>query len=167
MDKQELEKRFRGLLQANYGRLRRITSSYAREGEREDLLQDILLQLWRALPGFEGRAKSSTWVYRIAMNTALASLRKHYSQPLTQTMSHDQLLPLTPVSAGDPIDTDALLDGFLSALEPLDRAVLMLTLDDLPYTDVAAVTGLSVNAVGIRLNRIKQRFNQIYMESHP
>lgn len=166
-EKQDLQQSFRVLLEADYGRLRHIARSYARDGEHEDLLQEILLQLWRALPGFDGRAKRSTWVYRIALNTALGALRKRYAQLTTQTMSHDDLLPLAPVSAGDPVDTDALLNDFLASLEPLDRAVLMLSLDDLPYTDIAEVTGLSVNAVGIRLNRIKHRFNQTYVGDHP
>ncbi|MGH8217441.1 MAG: RNA polymerase sigma factor [Steroidobacteraceae bacterium] len=166
-NEQELEQRFRELLKADYGRLRRIARSYASERDREDLLQEILLQLWRALPSFEGRANRSTWVYRIALNTALGALRKRYAQPATQTMSHDRLLPLAPVSAGDPVDADELLENFLAVLEPLDRAVLMLSLDDLQYTDIAGVTGLSVNAVGIRLNRIKHRFNQTYVENRP
>lgn len=163
-DDPNLEARFRELLQANLTRLRRIARSYASHGEQEDLLQEMLLQLWRALPSFDSRAKRSTWVYRVALNTALGTLRKRYARPPTQPMSHDQLLAMTPASVGDPVDAEALLDSFLSALEPIDRAVLMLSLDDLSYADIADVTGLSVNAVGIRLNRIKQRFNELYVE---
>lgn len=80
-------------------------------------------------------------------------------------MPHEQLLPLTPHSAGDPADANAILDHFLALLAPLDRAVLMLSLDDLSYAEIAQVTGLSGNAVGIRLNRMKQRFEQTYVES--
>ncbi len=162
--KQELEQCFRTLLEAEYGRLMRLARSYARQGEHEDLLQEILFQIWRALPGFEGRSKRSTWVYRIALNTALGALRKHYTQPVTRAMAHAELIPLTPASVGEPVDGMALLESFLSTLEPIDRAVLMLSLDNLSYTDIADVTGLSANAVGIRLNRIKHRFNQSYVE---
>ena len=163
-DKKLLDDRFRELLQAHLGRLRRIARSYAREGEYEDLLQEMLLQIWRSLPDFAERAQLSTWVYRIALNTALGTLRKRYAQPVTHAMSHDELLPLSPSSIGDPVDGDELLTRFLALLAPLDRAVLMLSLDDMPYRDIAEVTGLSVNAVGIRLNRIKHRFNEIYVE---
>ena len=166
-NEKEREQHFRALLEIEYGRLRRIARSYAREGEHQDLLQEILLQIWRALPGFAGRAQRSTWVYRIALNTALGALRKRYARPDMQTMSHDQLLPLASASIGDPVDADALLDAFLAALEPLDRAVLMLSLDDLSHADIAEITGLSPNAVGIRLNRIKQSFNHTYVEGHP
>lgn len=166
-DQQALEQRFRTILQADFGRLRRIARSYAGDGEHEDLLQEMLLQLWRALPGFEGRAKHSTWVYRIALNTALGALRKRYRQPVTHVVDHEKLLSLAPASVGDPVDASVLLDGFLAALEPIDRAVLMMSLDDLSYADIANVTGLSVNAIGIRLNRIKRRFNQTYVEDQP
>lgn len=163
----DLERRFRDLLEANYTRLQRVARSYAPVGEHEDLLQDMLAQVWRSLPGFDGRAKLSSWVYRIALNTALGSLRKRYAQPGMQAMAPDKLLPLAPSSVGDPGDPDALLDAFLARLPSIDRAVLMLSLDDLSYAEIADVTGLNANAVGIRLNRIKQRFNRDYVEDHP
>lgn len=159
------EAQFRQLLEENLGRLRRIARSYAAPDEREDLLQEMLMQLWRSLPGFDGRASLSTWVYRIALNTALGTLRRRYARPHERSMPHEQLLPLTPHSVGDPTDADAILDHFLALLAPLDRAVLMLSLDNLPYADIARITGLSGNAVGIRLNRMKQRFEQDYVEN--
>lgn len=158
------EQEFRSLLQENHGRLVRIARSYASQGDHEDLLQDILLQLWRALPGYDGRARLATWVYRVALNTALGQLRRRYTRPRTQAMPHAELMPLTPASAGDPVDPEDLLERFLAELAPLDRAVLMLSLDDLSYADIAGVTGLNENAVGLRLHRIKQLFNKTYLE---
>lgn len=159
-----LTAQFRTLLHDNHGRLRRIARSYAPPGEHEDLLQDILAQIWRSLPGFDGRAPVASWVYRIALNTALGQLRKRYSQPVLHAMDQTELLGVSPASVGDPRDPEVLLDTFLASLGPIDRAVLMLALDDLPYAEIAAITGLNVNAVGIRLSRIKQRFNQDYIE---
>lgn len=162
-----LEARFEALLQLNYTRLKRIARCYAEAGEHEDLLQDILMRLWRALPGFDRRASLSTWAWRIALNTAFDSLRRRYARPAMQVMPHDQLLPLAAASVGDPTDPGVLLESFLARLPPVDRAVLMLSLDDLPYSTIAEITGLNVNAVGIRLNRIKNRFNQDYVETAP
>lgn len=159
-----LAAQFRQLLTKNLGRLRRIARSYAAADECEDLLQEMLMQLWRSLPGFDGRSSLSTWVYRIALNTALGTLRRRYARPSELSMPHEQLLPLTPHSMGDPTDADAILDHFLALLAPLDRAVLMLSLDNLSYAEIARITGLSGNAVGIRLNRMKQRFEQTYVE---
>lgn len=158
------EQAFRDLLRDDLGRLVRIARSYARKGEHEDLLQDILLQLWHALPGFDGRSSRATWVYRVALNTALGQLRKRYARPVTHTMPHEDLMPLAPASTGDPVDADALLEEFLAALPALDRAVLMLSLDNLSYAEIADVTGLNENAVGLRLHRIRQRFNRTYLE---
>jgi RNA polymerase sigma factor (sigma-70 family) len=155
---------FHALLRENHGRLVRIARSYASAGEHEDLLQEIALQLWRALPGYDARARRATWVYRVALNTAMDHLRKRYARPSLHAMDHRDLMPLTPASAGDPVDADALLEAFLAALPPIDRAVLMLSLDDLSYAQIADVTGLNENAVGLRLHRIKQRFNRTYLE---
>lgn len=160
-----LEAQFRAMLTENLGRLRRIARSYAAAGEHEDLLQDMLMQLWRSLPGFDGRSSLSTWVYRVALNTALGTVRRRYAKPSELSMPPEQLLPLTAHSEGDLGDADAILDHFLALLAPLDRAVLMLSLDDLSYADIARITGLSINAVGIRLNRMKQRFEQTYVEN--
>lgn len=156
---------FHRMLQENIGRLQRVARSYAAEGESEDLLQDMLMQIWRSLPGFDGRSKVSTWIYRIALNTAMGKLRQRYARPPHLAMSHEQLLPLMPHSVGDPVDADQLLDHVLVSLEPVDRAVLMLSLDDLSHADIAAVTGLSRNAVGIRLFRMKQRLEQDHVEN--
>lgn len=162
----DLQARFQALLRDNLGRLRRIARSYAPDGEDEDLLQEMLMQIWRSLPKFDGRAQVSTWVYRIALNTAMGSLRKRYARPASHAMAPEQLLPLTPASVGDPTDPGELLDRFLAQLNPMDRAVLMLTLDDLSYAQIAEITGLNRNAVGIRLNRIRKRFNEDYVEDY-
>ncbi len=161
------EARFAALLRSQYGRLQRVARSYAPPGEHEDLLQDMLVRIWRALPGFDGRASVSSWAWRIALNTAFDALRTRYARPAMQVMAHDDLLPLSAASVGDPTDPDDLLQSFLRQLSPMDRAVLMLSLDDQPYTEIARITGLNANAVGIRLTRIKQRFNQDYVEDQP
>jgi RNA polymerase sigma-70 factor (ECF subfamily) len=166
-DDKARQARFRAVLEGNLARLRCVARSYAREGEHEDLLQEMLVQIWRSLPTFQEHARLSTWVYRIALNTALASLRRRYRQPAAHHMAHEDLLPLAPSSVGDPVDMDVLLERFLATLEPVDRAVLMLSLDDLSYAEIADITGLSINAVGIRLNRIKQRFTHTYVEDLP
>ncbi|UGB39731.1 RNA polymerase sigma factor [Frateuria soli] len=163
----QLTTRFEALLRANYGRLQRIARSYAPPGEHEDLLQEILAQMWRSLPGFDDRAPAAAWVYRIALNTALGQLRKRYSRPALHAMDDERLLVMAPASIGDPRDPDALLDAFLGRLGPIDRAVLMLALDDQSYAEIARITGLNPNAVGIRLNRIKQRFQHDYIEEYP
>ena len=115
---------------------------------------------WRTAFSFDG-------IEPVGLNTALGSLRKRYTQPTTHAMQHDQLLPLVPASVGNPTDPGVLLDSFLRCLGPIDRAVLMLALDDLSYLEIAQITGINSNTVGIRLNRIKQRFNRDYVEDHP
>lgn len=165
-NQKDLEGRFSELLRANCARWRRIARSYAAPGEHEDLLQDILAQIWRSLPSFDGRAQLSSWAYRIALNTAMGSLRKRYREPALLLMPHEELLSHGGASAGNPADPDDMLDAFLSRLTPIDRAVLMLSLDNLSYAEIADITGVNSNAVGIRLNRIKQRLIEDHVEEY-
>jgi RNA polymerase sigma-70 factor, ECF subfamily len=158
--------RFAEVLRHSYRRLQGIARNYAPVGEDQDLLQEILLQVWRALPGFDGRASIGSWAWRIGLNTAFDALRRRYARPSLHAMPDDELQAIAPASVGQPVDPDALLQSFLRALPPVDRAVLMLSLDDLSYAEIADITGLNVNAVGIRLARIKKRFNQDHVDGY-
>jgi RNA polymerase sigma-70 factor (ECF subfamily) len=138
----------------------RIARAYAGQ-DWDDLHQDILLQLWRGLESFEGRSAPSTWLYRVALNTALTWRRKaapaaRVTVPATETTPE-------PVGATGPQDPMRLLDEFLGTLNPSDRAVLLLYLDDLSYAEIADVTGLSAGNVGVRLNRLKRAFKDRYL----
>ncbi len=112
------ERAFALMLQHNQPALVRLARRYAGREDWQDLLQDIHLQLWRSFGSFDGRAQRSTWVYRVALNTALAHVRK----------PHRDHAPLDSVAepgddghVGDPM---AMLDVFLAELDPLQRSVL-------------------------------------------
>lgn len=149
------------LVRANEGRLRTICRVYAGDPEAQrDLYQDILVALWRALPSFEGDAQPSTWLYRVALNTALSHDRK-------RTVREDATL-----DADHPIWTDGFsaphadleqqeqLDRLYAAIDQLgdvDKALVMMYLDDTSYRAMADVLGISENYVGVKLHRIKKQ----------
>jgi RNA polymerase sigma-70 factor (ECF subfamily) len=149
------------LVRANEGRLHKICRVYADDPEaRRDLYQDILVALWRAFPSFKGEAQPSTWLYRVALNTALSHDRK-------QTVREEAKL-----DAGHPMWTDGLpapsadleqqeqLDRLYAAIDRLDdvdKALVMMYLDGNSYHTMADVLGISENYVGVRLHRIKKQ----------
>ncbi len=142
----------------------RIARTYADdEADRDDLHQEILFQLWRSLPSFEGRATLGTWVYRVALNTALS----HRRQSTRRTRRE---VPADPDhdAAGPPFgdaDRDAsLLRSFLAALGPIDRSVLVLYMEGLTHQQISDVVGTSPGAIGVRLHRIKQTLSSRYVE---
>lgn len=154
----EDEHAFAQMLQHNQPALVRLARRYAGHDDWQDLLQEMQLQLWRSFGTFDGRAQRSTWVYRVALNTALAHIRK----PHRQHTSLDAVAE--PADGGHVGDAMALLDAFLAELDPLQRSVLLLDLEGLPREQIAQVLGLSQNAVAIRMTRLRKAFETRYLE---
>lgn len=148
---------FAALVRDNERALARIARHYAAPQERDDLLQEILLQLWRSRDGWDGRARQSTWVYRVALNTALSHKRKPRAV-------HEPLDAAPERSDAHEGDALLALERFLAGLDPLQRAVLLLDLEGLGREDVADVLGLTANAVAIRLTRLRQAFEAALSE---
>ena len=124
--------------------------------EREDLFQDIIYQLWKAYPQFEGRSKVTTWMYRIGLNTAMATFRKQkiaYSELRKQQEFADK---------SNDVDNDRRdqLVWAVKQLNDADRAIVTLYLDDLSYQEISEIIGISENYVGVRLNRIKEKIKE-------
>jgi RNA polymerase sigma-70 factor (ECF subfamily) len=154
------EERFLQLVESNRGRIARIARSYAGD-DWQDLQQDILLQVWRGLDRFEERSSAATWLYRVALNTALTWRRK--TAPAARTIVPAPEAMPEPAGALGPQDPLDVLDGFLATLSPLDRAILLLYLEDTSYADMAEVTGLTPGNVGVRINRLKKAFVDRYI----
>ncbi len=129
-----------------------------RGGYAEDLLQEIWLQIWRSLETFKSRSTLETWAYRIALNTCLGHRR-------AVRPAADSIDELTNTIAAPDIDDDfSLLEDFAASLNAVDRAVLLLHLDDRNADDMADIVGISPNAIAIRLTRIRKQFETRYIE---
>lgn len=142
--------------------LRRIARVYGGPaGEEEDLVQEILLQVWKGLASFRGDSALATWVYRVALNTALSFRRGAGRRPPTTDADPIQAAGGT---IGTPRAEAAILREFLDDLGPVDRSVLLLYLEALDHQQIGDVTGLSAGAVAVRLHRIKTAFEERYVE---
>ena len=159
------ESAFAHLLERNKRRLVSIARSYATGDEYQDLYQEMLLQIWRSLDRFEGRSSADTWVYRIALNTAL-TYRRQSGARLRHTAAADGApLPYPPPVAPAAATTELpLLREFIATLGTVDRAVFLLYLEDLTYRDMAEILGMSEGHVGVRINRIKKAFIARYCD---
>ena len=125
--------------------------------DRDDLAQEMLLAVWQALPAYNQTCKLSTFVYRVAHNRALnwQRSRTRYHRRLDEYSKHPYLM----LAAGDSSGQDRQLEwlyAIIRQLAPIERTLIMLHLDGLSHQEVAEVTGLSANNVGVRLHRIKQ-----------
>lgn len=125
--------------------------------EREDLFQDITYQLWKAYPQFQGRSKISTWMYRIGLNTAMATFRKHKTE---QSALQHQFEFSDTASDTEDDHRDQLLWA-VKQMNDADRAIITLYLDDLSYMEISEIIGITENYVGVRLNRIKEKIKKL------
>ncbi len=150
IEKSEFDK----LLQRNRGRLAAIAHAYS-PVDADDLLQEILLQIWKGLNGFKGQSNVDTWCYRVALNTSLTWRRTHGRRRnnLPQVSIEDSQL----TDNDDGQDAVKLLQRFLQTISDTDRALVLLYLDDLSGCQIADVMGLTESAVRVRIHRIKHR----------
>ena len=156
----ERQARFVDLVAAHQGALRKVAALYAHDAaDREDLLQEITLQLWRCFDSFRGEAAFSTFLYRVALNTALMRLRKSYRRPPIASGRAVEELP-APAATRDDEEVERLYAA-IRQLGPIDRAIVALVLEGRSYDEIAAVTGLSAGNVGVRLVRGKERLRRL------
>ncbi len=150
--------RFVCLLEQHAGIVQKVCYSYARSrADRHDLMQEISLQLWKAYPRYSRERSFSTWMYRIALNVAISFLRSS-SRPLRQTVSLDEGaldLPDEPTARADERVT--LLQRVIASLDPLNRALVLLYLDEHSYREISEILGISETNVATKLSRLKQR----------
>ena len=154
------QRAFEVLLQTHRKIVFKVAAVYARgEEDRRDLAQEILLQVWRSFAGYDAGRPFSTWMYRVALNVGLSHARRQRerTQPLDETLI-DTLAGGTPID--EPDERLSELARAIGMLEPLDRALMMLYLDEQPYAEIAAVLGIGESNVGTRLARLKQRLRR-------
>lgn len=158
MQTSEIERgRFLELIEKHQGILHRICLAYTHaEEDRRDLFQDMLLQLWRSFATFRGQSSFTTWAYRVALNTALLFRRKAARRPDLAQGGEEQFASL-PVEDAPPQDATEMLRQAIRELGPLDRAIVLLHLEERAYEDIAEVTGLSRSNVSVRLVRLKEQ----------
>lgn len=156
------ERAFLTTMQEHQGIIHKVCRLY-RDGpeDREDLFQEITYQLWKAYPNFKGTAKVSTWMYRIALNTAIASFRKKrpevaYHPVLPDIAEEEQSEELA-------IRQERLFNA-LKQLDDSEKAIITLYLEELSYKQIAEIIGISENNLGVKLSRIKNKIQKLLIK---
>lgn len=167
MTPQERETLFKQWIDEYVRIIYKVVRAYAVERtEQDDLFQEIALQLWTSLPSFEGHSKPSTWIYKVALNTALVWRRREGKhQHGRETL---EVLEVLPVSSPDPARASEEREKLewlyreLHALDKADRSLAVLYLEDMSYHDMAEILGISESNVGVRINRLKKQLADAY-----
>jgi|SRR5690554_3859185 len=122
--------------------------------DREDLFQDILLQLWRSFPSFSNKAKVTTWMYRIALNVSITRLRKEHKKERPKELDEESFS--IPEEEIDDEKTK-MMHRAIQVLTDIEKAIIMLYMDDYSYRKIAEIIGISESNVGFKLNKIKEK----------
>jgi RNA polymerase sigma-70 factor (ECF subfamily) len=154
---------FLAQLQAHQKILYKVAYLYGRtEADRQDLVQEIIVQLWRSVASFDGRSALSTWIYRVALNVAISERREASRRPVAAVALEDahEAILVAPPDEG----AAGVMAQLVARLGELDRALVLLHLEGHAHEDIAAILGLSVSNVGTRLSRLKQRLRSEHSE---
>lgn len=159
---QELEHQFVSQLEAHQNIVHKVCSLYTDNREaHNDLFQEIAIQLWKAYPRFRGDSKFSTWMYRVALNTAITLYRKSKKQPRTQDF--DTVLYRVKAEQYDPTEEQQLnlMYSAIRELGDIDKALVFLYLEDKNYSEIAETLGISEVNARVKMNRIKTKLKTI------
>lgn len=160
--KKDLEHKFVTELENNQNIVHKICSLYTNDRQaHNDLFQEITIQLWKAYPKFRGESKFSTWMYRVALNTAITLYRK--SKRRVQTQDYDSVIFKIKTEEYD--DTQErqlkLMYDAVKQLGDIDKALVFMYLEDKDYTEIAATLGISEVNARVKMNRIKKKLRTI------
>jgi RNA polymerase sigma-70 factor, ECF subfamily len=163
------EQKFLELVNENRDRILRVCRVYAwNAADQDDLYQEILCQIWRSLPALKESHFANTWLFRVAINTAISFVRKRASRldrvvhfnhsDLTRTIEAQQ----TAEAKAD--DRMASLYNAIYQLNPIEKALVTLFLEDLTYEQIAEATGINASHVGVMLHRAKKKLSALMTE---
>lgn len=149
---------FSDLLHRHAGLIHKIAFAYCRNAaDREDVVQEIAVQVWRAWPRYDARFRETTWIWRIALNVAISFHRKERRHHAGRAALDSEALHAIALPVTAPSDEVQTLLACIDELGPLDRALVLLWLEGNDHATTADVLGISVSNVGTRLMRIKER----------
>jgi RNA polymerase sigma-70 factor, ECF subfamily len=162
MTTQEREATFRRWFEEHLGlMLKVVRGCTATPQDQDDLLQDILLQLWSSIPSFRREAKETTWIYRVALNTAMAWRRgERRRREGHESFLRFDLSPQVQPSHADSLPAQEIVDQLYAAIRELPKveaSLALMQLDGLSYQEMAEVLGISENYIGVKLSRIRKQ----------
>ena len=139
----------------------KVANTYARLAEdRDDLAQEIAARLWHAYPTYDPARSFSTWMYRVALNVAISHVREQTMRDRHDAVPLDEGMHDLADAGGVDHERDQhirLLQGFIQRQPPLERALLLLYLDDRPQREIAEILGITESNVSTKIGRLKQR----------
>ena len=131
---------------------------YAEKDDIEDYYQEVLIQIWRSLPKFRGESKVTTWIYRISLNTCISHVRKNIKGNINKVPLLDVNLWENDIEKKQQVDE---MYSLINKLNKLEKAIILLWLEDRDYEDIATIVGITKANVAVKINRIKEKLRKL------
>jgi RNA polymerase sigma-70 factor (ECF subfamily) len=161
LQKREAEKQFETLVREHELLIHKVCGIYVHDPtEREDLFQEIVIQLWTSYPRFRGQSKLSTWLYRVAINTAITGMRKrkHFIDSYEPGSLPQAIYDSTPAHEEEQLTR---MNKAIQKLTQVEKAIVMLYMEDKSYEEMEEILGISQGNLRVKMNRVKEKLRQL------
>ncbi len=153
------------MIEKNQGIIHKVCRIYTtNEEDSRDLFQEIVLQLWKSYKSFKGNSKFTTWMYRVALNTAITLFRKSSRNITTQEIDHTLYKISEDIESSEKEEQIDRLYKAVKKLSEIEKALVLLYLEDIPYKDIANTLGITEVNARVKMNRIKIKLKEIMKE---
>lgn len=166
MNDKEKRQHFQEIIEQNKGILFKVARTYCKdEDNRQDLIQEMMIQIWHSIDRYNDQFKMSTWLYRISLNVAISFYRKNTKRASKHTVLNEQTIQIPADDKTEDEKQLNLLEQFISELKEIDKALMLLYLENKSHLEIAEILGMSGSNVGTKIGRIKEklktRFSQL------
>ncbi len=157
---------FLAVINDNQGILHRVCRLYCSDADdRQDLYQEVVLQLWQAFPRYQPTAKISTWLYRVALNVAISNLRRRTRHPAPERFGAELPDLAPPPDPGPDADDLAELYRAIERLSDVEKAFVLLYLEERTYEEMADILGITQNNVRVKMHRVQDKLRQLLTQA--
>ncbi len=166
MNEKEQRQHFQKIIEQHKGILFKVSHAYCpNEDDRQDLIQEMMIHVWQSINRYNNQYKISTWLYRISLNVAISFYRKNTTRSNKYTILNEQTAQIPAEDKTADERQLNLLEQFINDLKEIDKAMMLLYLEDKSYAEIAEILGMSISNVGTKIGRIKEklktRFSQL------
>ncbi len=168
MQLSDKSKLFLTVINSNKGIIYKVANAYCKNNEaRKDLVQEIIVQLWKSFENYSDQYKHSTWIFRIALNVAISFYRKENSRKTISNPLIDTIHEFADTSPTNETEKNiGILHHFISELKELDKALMLLYLEEKSYKEIAEIIGITETNVATKIGRIKTKLKQKFLNSN-
>lgn len=160
-----MEKEFLQIIKKNQGIIHKVCNIYCDDqDDRNDLFQEIVAQLWKSFPSFREESKFTTWMYRVALNTAITAFKKTKRRPDQNRLTYENFQVKDENYDTETEDEIKNLHRAVAQLTGVEKSIVLLFLENKKYEEIAEITGITQNYVRVKMNRIKKKLKK-FMET--